>query len=89
MRKKNEKLQNLPFQVGSRKYRKNTTKLRKRSENGNICDFSVFFLYFGEQPGMGDFVIFSSFFVFPGWRGFSYSVAPRGDRSRGGVWGRM
>ena len=77
-----KKLQNPPFWVGPREYRKNTEKLRKRSENGHFRNFSVFFCILGAQPGMGDFVIFSDFFwYFRAFEGFSYFLAPRGDRN--------
>ena len=68
-----KKIQNPPLRVGPRKYRKNTEKIRKRSENGNFWAVFSFFRYFFRISGStwsGGFCV---------W-GFSGSVAGPQDR---------
>ena len=47
------------------------------ARNDRFCDVSVFFsVFFRAHPGMGDFVIFSGFFVFPVLRGVRILCRP-------------
>ena len=79
--KKYEKATKSPPRVGPRKYEKNTEKIQKRSFSGHFRIFLYFFRIFGARPGVGDFVAFSYFLVFPGLRGFWALYQERGIAS--------
>ena len=75
-----KKIQNPPFPVWPpQKILKNYKKWLFSCHFWKLSEFFFFFRLFGAKPGPGDFVIFCIFFVFPGLRGFLYSVPPQGD----------
>ena len=79
IRKKYEKIYEIPHPFRASKIRK---KIQKKYKNGPKITVFVFFLYFfrifGARPGVGDFIIFSYFFRISRLEGFLSSMQERG-----------